>query len=152
MERSARSEGGNWRLELVVEPVEVPTDHAVQLGLLANELVMNAIKHAYRPLAATMAGAGAGSQSGAPDRARGDTNIIVVGLRRDGETLEMIVGDRGVGLPPDFDWRRSRSLGMRLIHTLSKQLDATLSIESTDPGVRFTIRLPHRVSGGGNPE
>lgn len=156
LERSARSEGGNWRLELVVEPVEVPTDHAVQLGLLANELVMNAIKHAYRPLAATMASAApsatAGPQTGTPDRTPADANVIVVGLRRDGETLQMIVGDRGIGLPPNFDWRRSRSLGMRLIHTLSKQLDATLSIENTDPGVRFTIRLAHRSSVGGSPE
>ncbi|CAO3399055.1 sensor histidine kinase [Azospirillum palustre] len=152
LERSARSEGGNWRLELVVEPVEVPTDHAVQLGLLANELVMNAIKHAYRPFASTMVGVAAGSQAGAPDRASEDTNVIVVGLRRDGETVQMIVGDRGVGLPPDFDWRRSRSLGMRLIHTLSKQLDAILSIENTDPGVRFTISLPHSLIVGGSPE
>lgn len=153
LERSARSEGGNWRLELVVEPVEVPTDHAVQLGLLANELVMNAIKHAYRPLAATMADStGGGSEADAPDRILGHTNVIVVGLRRDGEILQMIVGDRGVGLPVDFDWRRSRSLGMRLIHTLSKQLDASLSIENTNPGVRFTIRLPHCSSVGGSPE
>lgn len=151
LERSARSEGGDWRLELVVEPLEVPTDHAVQLGLLANELVMNAIKHAYRPLA-TMASTATGQQAGAVEPARGATNVIFVGLRRDDEALRLIVGDRGVGLPPDFDWRRSRSLGMRLIHTLSRQLGANLTVENTSPGVRFTIRLPHRPPDGGSPE
>ncbi|WP_109443452.1 sensor histidine kinase [Azospirillum sp. TSH100] len=152
LERSARSEGGDWRLELVVEPVEVPTDHAVQLGLLANELVMNAIKHAYRPLAATMAGTVAGPQDGDPDTTPAAANVIFVGLRRDEDALRLIVGDRGVGLPPDFDWRQSRSLGMRLIHTLSRQLGAVLAMENTNPGVRFTIRLPHRTTDGGNPE
>ena len=152
LERSARSEGGDWRLELVVEPLEVPTDHAVQLGLLANELVMNAIKHAYRPLAATVAGTMAGPQAGTAEPARGAANVIFVGLRRDDEALRLIVGDRGVGLPADFDWRRSRSLGMRLIHTLSRQLGASLTVENTSPGVRFTISLPHRTFDSGSPE
>ncbi|KAA0597750.1 two-component sensor histidine kinase [Azospirillum lipoferum] len=152
LERSARSEGGDWRLELVVEPLEVPTDHAVQLGLLANELVMNAIKHAYRPLAATVASTMAGPQAGTAEPARGAANVIFVGLRRDDEALRLIVGDRGVGLPADFDWRRSRSLGMRLIHTLSRQLGASLTVENTSPGVRFTISLPHRTFDSGSPE
>ncbi|MBK1836985.1 hypothetical protein JHL17_06130 [Azospirillum sp. YIM B02556] len=148
LERSARSDGGNWRLELVVEPVEVPTDHAVQLGLLANELVMNAIKHAYRPLAVPMAATGDPSWA-EPDTHKA-TNVIFVGLRRSGDVLQLIVGDRGIGLPTDFDWRRNRSLGMRLIHTLSKQLGATLTVENTSPGVRFTIGLPQPTSGDGD--
>ncbi|WP_049976465.1 sensor histidine kinase [Azospirillum sp. B506] len=159
LERSARSEGGNWRLELVVEPVEVPTDHAVQLGLLANELVMNAIKHAYRPLAGAVATTLTGSREGqgaiaeaAAGTGPGAANVIFVALRRDGDTLRLIVGDRGVGLPPDFDWRRSRSLGMRLIHTLSRQLNAVLAVENTSPGVRFTIRLPYRPTEGSTAE
>ncbi|ANC92394.1 sensor histidine kinase [Azospirillum humicireducens] len=154
LERSARSEGGSWRLELAVEPAEVPTDHAVPLGLLANELVMNAIKHAYRPLATPVsaeAGGGDGSGDGRPDGCgRDGANVIAVTLRSDGDALHLIVGDRGVGLPPDFDWRRSRSLGMRLVHTLSKQLGATLTVENTSPGVRFTIRLPHRPVQSGS--
>ncbi|MBY6262402.1 sensor histidine kinase [Azospirillum sp. 412522] len=151
LERSARSEGGNWRLELVVEPVDVLTDHAVQLGLLANELVMNAIKHAYRPQTATMA-ITAGPETDATEAASLVSNVIFVELRRDDEALGLIVGDRGVGLPTGFDWRRNRSLGMRLIHTLSKQLGAALTVENTNPGVRFTIRLPHRAPPGGSPE
>ncbi|CAO3448497.1 sensor histidine kinase [Azospirillum largimobile] len=155
LERSARSEGGDWRLDLAVEPVEVPTDHAVPLGLLANELVMNAIKHAYRPLAvavsAAAGAAGDGNGDGRPDGSGRDAaNVISVSLRSGGDALRLIVGDRGVGLPPDFDWRRSRSLGMRLIHTLSKQLGATLTVENTSPGVQFTIHLPHRPVQSGS--
>ncbi|MBP2299948.1 sensor histidine kinase [Azospirillum picis] len=142
LERSAQSEGGGWRLDLAVEPLEVPTDHAVQLGLIANELVMNAIKHAYRPLVATPAAAGGARVATAEAASR---NTIAVGLHADGGMLVLSVADRGVGLPSGFDWRQSRSLGMRLIHTLSDQLDATLSVENTAPGARFTIRLPREA-------
>lgn len=144
LEHSAQSEGGGWRLELAVEPVEVPTDHAVPLGLLANELVMNAIKHAYRPTPATL-----GSAAGRQEKESGGDNMIAVALHADDGILRMSVRDRGIGLPADFDWRRSRSLGMRMIHTLSKQLGATLTVENTDPGVCFTIRLPYRTAGNG---
>ncbi|MBP2232253.1 two-component sensor histidine kinase [Azospirillum agricola] len=126
LERSALSEGGGWRLELAVEPVEVPTDQAVPLGLIANELVMNAIKHAY------------------PDRrADGPPHPIAVGLAREPSgAIRLTVSDHGVGLPAGFDWRRSRSLGMRLVHTLSGQLGATLAVEPIAPGTRFTVRMP----------
>jgi len=126
LERSAQSDSGGWRLELAVEAVDVPTDQAVPLGLIANELVMNAIKHAYPK----------GRLDGAP-------HPIAVGLARDpsGE-VRLTVSDRGVGLPPEFDWRRSRSLGMRLIHALSGQLGATLAVERIDPGIRFAVRMP----------
>ncbi|WP_158284641.1 histidine kinase dimerization/phosphoacceptor domain -containing protein [Azospirillum sp. TSO35-2] len=144
LERSAQAEGGDWRLELAVEPLDVPTDHAVQLGLIANELVMNAIKHAYRP--AVRITADAFTDRGEAD-ARTTVNTIAVALRADGDTLRLSVADRGVGLPAGFDWRRSRSLGMRLIHTLSSQLGATLTVEDTAPGVRFTIVLPPQPVG-----
>ncbi len=126
LERSAQSDGGAWRLELAVEAVHVPTDQAVPLGLIANELVMNAIKHAYPRGAAT-----------------GRPNPIAVGLARgpSGE-IRLTVADQGVGLPDNFDWRRSRSLGMRLIHALSGQLGATLAVELVDPGIRFAVRMP----------
>ncbi len=126
LERSALSDGGAWRLELAVEPVDVPTDQAVPLGLIANELVMNAIKHAY--------------PNGAPN---GDGQPIAVGLTRDeAGTIQLTVSDSGVGLPFEFDWRRSRSLGMRLIHALSSQLGATLAVDPADPGTRFAVRMP----------
>lgn len=127
LERSARSQGGGgWRLDLAVEPADVPTDQAVPLGLIANELVMNAIKHAY------------------PERrADGAPHAIAVGLEREPSgAIRLTVRDGGVGLPAGFDWRRSRSLGMRLIHALSGQLGATLAIEPGDPGTRFAIRVP----------
>lgn len=118
LERSAL-QGDEWRLELDVEPADVPTDRAVPLGLIANELVMNAVKHAYPT--------------------GGDKPVRVGFARLDEETVRLTVADRGAGLPAGFDWRHSRSLGMRVVHALSAQLDASLEVRSAEPGTVFSV-------------
>ncbi|WP_448203610.1 sensor histidine kinase [Azospirillum sp. sgz302134] len=118
VERSALADSGDWRLKLAVEPVQVPTDQAVPLGLIANELLMNAVKHAY------------------PD---GGPKPITVGLSPTDGGVRLTIADEGAGLPEGFDWRRSGSLGMRLVHALSSQLGTTLSVERLHPGTRFTV-------------
>ncbi|MBP2296639.1 sensor histidine kinase [Azospirillum rugosum] len=125
LERSALAESDGWRLTLTVEPVEVPSDQAVPLGLIANELLMNAVKHAYPG-----EGPGLGSKS------------IAVSLRHAGDSVRLTIEDEGVGLPDGFDWRRSRSLGMRLVHALTNQLDATLSVEPRRPGTSYRLDMP----------
>lgn len=121
LERSALAGGEDWRLELAVEPVEVPTDQAVPLGLIANELLMNAVKHAYP---------------------HGGPKPIAVGLSRASDSVRLTVADRGVGLPDGFDWQRSHSLGMRLVHALSSQLRARLAVERREPGASFAVEVP----------
>lgn len=122
LERSALGSDPAWQLELALEEVEIPTDQAIPLGLIANELVMNTVKHAYRD---------------APVKP-----ISVSFGRHESDAVELSVGDHGVGMPAGFDWRKSRSLGMRLIHALSNQLNATLTVADRRPGSRFTIRVP----------
>ncbi|ACK81449.1 sensor histidine kinase [Methylorubrum extorquens] len=99
-------------------PTTVATDQAVPLGLMANELVTNAFKYAY-------------------PEGEGDVRISVV-PRGEGQ-LRMTVCDRGKGLPPDFDTSRSRSLGMKLIATLGRQLGGQPAWECADPGTRFVL-------------
>ena len=74
-----------------IAQVLVSTDDAVTLGLLANELVTNAIKYA-------------------PPAAAGDVRLTVTALDR-GE-LRFEVRDHGPGLPAEFDGARSKSLGI----------------------------------------
>ncbi|AWK87794.1 sensor histidine kinase [Azospirillum thermophilum] len=126
LERSALCRGQSWHLDLSVDPVEMPTDQAIPLGLIANELVMNALKHGYPQ----EGGAGNGAKP-----------ILVRMTRVGGHAVRLAVADRGVGLPEGFDWRRSRSLGMRLVHALSGQLGTRLEIERLNPGVRFAVEV-----------
>jgi two-component sensor histidine kinase len=109
-------------LDVQADPVVLDIDRAVTLGLIANELVLNALKHAF-----------AGRSSGA----------LVVTLR-DGATIELGVRDNGSGLPPDFDPKKTTSLGVELVAGLSRQLRGEARIENAPSGgvnavVRFSV-------------
>ena len=106
------------RLTVDLEPVLLSVSAAVPCGLILNELVGNALKHAFRH----RAGGEVAVQlrSGAPDR------------------VSLHVRDNGTGLPAGFDWRQARSLGLRLVQMLAGQLHAAVEVSSRE-GTAFTI-------------
>ena len=99
------------RLERQIEPktVSLTLDQAVPCGLLLNELVTNALKHAFP-----------GDRSGC---------IRVTLERATPQTVRLTVADDGVGLPATLDPRQTTSLGLRLIWLLTGQLHGTVSFE-----------------------
>ncbi len=103
-----------------IAPMMISTDDAVPLGLLANELVTNAIKYA-------------------PPTAAGDVRLTVKALDHGGLLLE--VRDHGPGRPTEFDVTKSNSLGMRLIARLSRQLGGKPEWQNADPGTRFMLEF-----------
>ncbi len=107
-------------IKLELQPVSVSVEMAVPCGLILNELVTNALKHAF---------------SG---RARGElTTTLRAGP--DGRVC-LRVSDNGVGLPAGMDWRQSPSLGLRLIHLLAGQLNAKVEVEvHAGRGTEFLI-------------
>ncbi|KAB1073134.1 sensor histidine kinase [Methylobacterium planeticum] len=109
------------RLLCKADPVQVTADQAVPLGLLVNELVTNAIKYAY-------------PQAGGEIRIRAE---------HAGERLVLDVADDGIGLPSEFDiTRASRSLGMRVIANLTRQLGGSLTVPRAGQGARFHVDMP----------
>ena len=99
-----------------IEDVALDLDRAVTLGLILNELVSNALKHAFRCQ---------------------ETGRIEVSLRRAAsQRLVLVVVDDGNGLPDG--WQSSDTLGMQLVRDLSEQLNAELEIVSVQ-GSRFQI-------------
>lgn len=114
------------RLECQVEEVRLPVTRSIPCGLILNELVMNAVKHAFRP--------------GARDRAAG---VLRVSLRREAAALVFEVEDNGPGLPPDFDISATPTLGMTLVSSLTEQLGGEVSAHSVSPsGARFRLAIP----------
>ena len=110
---------------LDLEPVRVSAQKAAPLAIIVNELVTNAVKYAY-PEAAFPAG-----------------GEIRVRAARMAEGLALDVADDGVGLPEDFDIARaSRSLGMRVVLNLSRQLGATLTTPRDGQGAHFHLAVP----------
>jgi two-component sensor histidine kinase len=104
----------------MVEDVVLDHERANTVGLLVTELLTNAFKYAF------------------PDGRPGE---IAVGLRADGDGLELQVRDTGCGLPPGLDPRHAESLGLRIVHLLVQRLRATVDI-AREPGATFRIRFP----------
>jgi PAS domain S-box-containing protein len=117
--RSHSTLAQNVRLKLAVEPVSLSIETAVPCGLILNELVGNALKHAF------------------PNNGCGE---VEVGLEIDPATKVVClrIRDNSVGLPADFDWHQSKSLGLRLVKILSGQMRGTVETE-TGPGTEFKI-------------
>jgi PAS domain S-box-containing protein len=113
--------GSRIAIEVEADEVDLDVQRAVPCGLLVNELVTNAFKHAF------------------PGERRGRIRIELRRIEDDGAILR--VSDDGIGLPPDLDIAHASSLGMQLVPLLAEQLGATLQIER-GPGARFELRFP----------
>ena len=116
-------------LELDMAPVLVDIEQAVPCGLLANELLSNALKHGF------------------PERR---TGVIRMSLQPDpaGRGVVLDISDNGVGLPGDWEEKRQSSLGLQLVTDLTRQLLGTMTIQAT-PGARFTLRFTPQASREG---
>jgi len=115
-------DGHRIHLDLQVEPVPMTVDMAIPCALTINELVSNSLKYAF------------------PDRFDGE---IGIGLSPVGEDcLRLVVRDNGVGLAPDLDLNKSKSLGLKLVRSLTEQLNGTLTHTSNSEGTSFEILFP----------
>jgi PAS domain S-box-containing protein len=108
---------------------EVKLDTAIPIGLVVNELVTNAMKHAF-PM---------GKQRPGTE----GCNILIT-VQKDEDTTTLTVADNGVGLPPDLDWRSCPSLGLRLVRMLGEhQLGGQIQLDQAE-GTRFILRFNDR--------
>ena len=108
---------GTVQLLVETEPTELNIGTAVPLGLILNELVSNALKHAFKD---------------------GRPGTLRVTLRPAGDGFALVVADTGPGLPSGFDVEKANSLGLNLVSSLVQQLKATMTIER-DGGASFRI-------------
>ncbi len=105
-----------------VDGIVIGTDRAIAIALIVNELITNAAKYAY-------------------ETAVGGKIWIKVGPDgRDGFSIS--VRDEGAGLPIDFDIQKAKGLGMRIITAFSKQVHATITVRTLDPGTEFILSVP----------
>lgn len=88
------------QLTLAVPPIVLSSKRATALALIVNELVSNAVKHAFRK--------------------RG-TGMLQVSLHQDSEELVLRVSDDGPGLPPGFDLDRQARVGLDVVQVLAQR-------------------------------
>jgi PAS domain S-box-containing protein len=113
--RSHRTDHIDRELEAEAQPL--PIDQAIPAGLIVNELVSNALEHAF------------------PD---GQEGTVSVTFRADAGEALLVVADDGRGAEALDD---EGSLGLRLVRGLTRQLQGSLSTE-TEAGVTATITFP----------
>jgi len=102
-------------VKVEAEDVHLPTEQAVPLGLIVNELVTNALKHAF------------------PDDRSGKVGVVP----KRGSFLHLLVEDNGVGCP----LHKNERLGSRLTRLLAEQLGAKLAWEEASPGCRVRVEF-----------
>lgn len=113
-------------VEYDIDDIHMNIDQAIPCGLLINELVVNAFKHAFEE--------------------NNGNGVLAVKLKRDGKHLQMVVSDNGQGLPEDVREHSGSSLGMLLIDTFTNQLGAEKEIWN-DNGAHFSFRFSPGIDG-----
>jgi PAS domain S-box-containing protein len=118
---SVHKEGGtSIVLKTDIESELLPTDCAITIGLMVNELVTNAVKYAF------------------PDDTKG---TVLVTLKRAPGELRLTVSDDGKGADPR---RADSGLGGRLVEGFAQQLGGQLKRESDSRGTTVRLILPSR--------
>jgi two-component sensor histidine kinase len=109
------------RTRIEITDVFLPLQTAIPCGLILNELVANALKYAF--------------PAGQP----GEIHIAFHPDPAAGFIL--IIADNGIGLPTDLDFRNTESLGLRLVVTLTEQLQGAIE-RLPESGTAFRITFP----------
>lgn len=106
-------------IELNTDSVQLPKEKALLCGLILNELMINLYKHAF---------------------VAGDSAKIDIELVNEGDKIKVVVSDREIGLPEDFNFEKEYSIGMWIVDDLLKKLNGSIQ-SAPGSGTRFTLSL-----------
>lgn len=120
--RDLQSSLDDGRITLAVKTVivDVPVDHAVPLGLIANELVTNAFKHC-----------GSGAVT------------IIIALTSSADSVSLTVSNNGLSMGTDAPSRKG--LGMQVIQALARQIGGSIALPAPGSAASFTITVPNNI-------
>ena len=118
--RSFGDRAEHIQFDLDIEGVSLAVDRAAPCGLIINELLSNSLKYAFP-----------GNRPG---------RIYVRAERQPNESILLSIGDDGPGLPPQVGFWNTKTLGLRLVRTLIRQIDGELEL-GEPPGAEFRIRF-----------
>jgi two-component system, sensor histidine kinase PdtaS len=109
------------------EPIFLPSRQATACALIINELMQNAVEHAFETR---------------------ETGKILLKIEDTGKFIQLMIKDDGMGLPPEFSIDYSTNLGLQIVRTLVQEdLKGTIDMQN-DSGVLVTIRFPKASFGG----
>jgi PAS domain S-box-containing protein len=105
------------KLNIDVDDVKLDINTSIPLGLILNELVTNSLKHAF------------------PEGKKGEISII---FHKYDEKYLLEVNDNGIGFPDEIDYKNTESLGLRLVTSLTEQIDGKIEFNNAS-GTSFKI-------------
>lgn len=109
--------GKRIQIHLDIAPIELDIDNAIPCGLIINELITNSFKYAFNEQ---------------------ESGNITLQIKKEDHKIQLIMQDDGIGIPEHIDPFTTKSMGLRLIVILSKQLQAEYQVERTH-GAYFSI-------------
>lgn len=114
-----------WKIECKGLLVEM--DKAAPLAMIINEILTNSLKYAFADLSEGI--------------------LEIEGELEENGNWKIHVRDNGPGLPPDFNWKDSKSLGLKLIHVLSADLNVTVDYTYQNQLSTFTLTYLQEENG-----
>ena len=108
------------KLKINAENILLDINTAIPLGLIVNELITNSLKYAF------------------PDGKPGKINVD---FHPKDHHYEFIVKDNGIGFPEDIDFKKTDSLGLLIVNSLTDQIDGEITLDKNN-GTEFKIKFP----------
>lgn len=115
--------GRESSIQTDVISIEIAIDELIPLGLIINEITTNAYKHGFD--------------------GRDRLNVFISLKRHSGDKLALSISDDGEGLPEGFDVKNPAGLGLKLVQTLTRQIDGELTVQLKP--AKFTIIFPEKI-------
>ncbi len=112
---------GMVAMSLKIDDVSLSIDKAIPCGLIINELVSNSLKYGF------------------PDKSKGEIQIHLVSENKN--HIALTVHDNGIGLPKGFDFDNTKTLGLQLVRTLTRQLKGQIEWHNSH-GTLFKVTFP----------
>jgi two-component sensor histidine kinase len=104
------------------EEISLDTDKAIPLVLIANEIIFNSIKHAFK------------------GRVKGHISVKFSKTKAM-DKMQMVIGDNGIGLEKEINLNKLNSMGLKIVNNLTNQLKGKLEINN-DKGLEYNITIP----------
>ncbi|MDF4202474.1 histidine kinase dimerization/phosphoacceptor domain -containing protein [Maribacter sp. SA7] len=121
--KSIKGNENNVSLKIDIPDIKLGIDTAIPLGLLINETLTNALKY--------------GIESD-------NVGEISIKLQKDTEQENcyiLEIGDNGIGFPETINHKNTKSLGLKLIHNLTRQLRGTIERDNSKKGTNYIIKF-----------
>ena len=120
--KSVEGKNKDIRINIDIPDIELGIDTAIPLGLLINETVTNSLKYGFKD---------------------SDTGEIGIFLKKEPNenTYNLRVTDNGIGFSRDLDFKNTKSLGLKLIHNLARQLKGSVKRLHTANGTTYSIKF-----------